>query len=249
MKRRASTDRSTTRVFLVGEQRLVIDALRMSLSSHQLTVHSATGAETAEVLESVISTKPDLVIMGDRGAFQDREELISSIRGTGTHAVVLCSWSRNPSGEQISKSEQISKARFVLAGASALFDISDGHEALLDIILSLRNGVTIITDHVRYTAEAMVRDYDQAEKARQLVLERLTEREKRILREIAAGRSAMEIADRSFTSINTVRSHIRAVLMKLGVKSQLAAVAMAHENGWTGPQDVPAYSTSPNYSV
>jgi len=33
-------------------------------------------------------------------------------------------------------------------------------------------------------------------------------------------------------SLTTVRSQIRSVLMKLGVNSQLAAVALARRQGW-----------------
>ena len=44
---------------------------------------------------------------------------------------------------------------------------------------------------------------------------------------LAFGLSATEIAWLEHVSVTTVRSHIRAVLSKLGVGSQLAAVAMA----------------------
>jgi DNA-binding NarL/FixJ family response regulator len=47
------------------------------------------------------------------------------------------------------------------------------------------------------------------------------------------GRSAAEIAASSFVSLATVRSQIRAILQKLDVTSQLAAVAAAHHSGWT----------------
>jgi two-component system nitrate/nitrite response regulator NarL len=46
------------------------------------------------------------------------------------------------------------------------------------------------------------------------------------------GDSADEIAASTFVSLATVRSHIRAILQKLGVNSQLAAVAAASRAGW-----------------
>jgi DNA-binding NarL/FixJ family response regulator len=36
----------------------------------------------------------------------------------------------------------------------------------------------------------------------------------------------------SFVSVATVRSQVRAILLKLGVNSQLAAVAAARQSGW-----------------
>ena len=47
------------------------------------------------------------------------------------------------------------------------------------------------------------------------------------------GCSAERIADESFVSIATVRSQIRSILEKLDVRSQLAAVALAHRAEWT----------------
>ena len=41
-----------------------------------------------------------------------------------------------------------------------------------------------------------------------------------------------------FVSLATVRSHIRAILQKLGVNSQLAAVAAATKAGWNAGASV-----------
>jgi DNA-binding NarL/FixJ family response regulator len=57
--------------------------------------------------------------------------------------------------------------------------------------------------------------------------ERLTHREALVLGALADGLSADEIAEAHFVALTTVRSQIRAVLHKLGVRSQLAAVALA----------------------
>jgi DNA-binding CsgD family transcriptional regulator len=54
----------------------------------------------------------------------------------------------------------------------------------------------------------------------------LTRREQEVLASLLAGRSAAEIAAAEQVSMATVRSHIRAVLAKLGVSSQPAAVAL-----------------------
>ena len=47
------------------------------------------------------------------------------------------------------------------------------------------------------------------------------------------GHCAEEIANAAFVSISTVRSQIKAILQKLGVNSQLAAVALARRAGWS----------------
>ena len=56
----------------------------------------------------------------------------------------------------------------------------------------------------------------------------LTASERRVLFYLTEGWSAQEIADELVVSLTTIRSHIGSVLRKLGVKSQLAAVAIAN---------------------
>jgi DNA-binding CsgD family transcriptional regulator len=56
----------------------------------------------------------------------------------------------------------------------------------------------------------------------------LTISEHRVLYHMMRGAAASEIADCLIVSLATVRSHIRSILRKLGVSSQLAAVALAN---------------------
>jgi DNA-binding NarL/FixJ family response regulator len=60
---------------------------------------------------------------------------------------------------------------------------------------------------------------------------KLTPREIEILRELAAGRSTSEIAEALFISPLTVRSHVKSILAKLGVRSKLEAVTVALRQG------------------
>ena len=60
----------------------------------------------------------------------------------------------------------------------------------------------------------------------------LTDREEQVLLAICDGESAAGIAADWEVSVATVRSHIRAVLAKLGAGSQLEAAAMARWVGW-----------------
>ena len=75
----------------------------------------------------------------------------------------------------------------------------------------------------------------------------LTRREQFVLAELIEGYCAEEIAGAAFVSISTVRSHIKSILHKLGVSSQLAAVALARREGWSlekHPVKVPGDSES-----
>ncbi len=64
-----------------------------------------------------------------------------------------------------------------------------------------------------------------------VALTSLTVAEEDALRGLMTGLTATQIAAESHRSINTVRSQIKAVLSKLGVQSQLTAVAVANRSG------------------
>jgi DNA-binding CsgD family transcriptional regulator len=105
-------------------------------------------------------------------------------------------------------------------GAHVLFDL----DALPAELLALSRSGTLGTERVIGRHSAHLPPSLEA-----LLL--LTSSERRVLYYLTAGRSAQEIADELVVSLATVRSHIRSVLRKLGVRSQLAAVAVANSRG------------------
>ena len=64
------------------------------------------------------------------------------------------------------------------------------------------------------------------------LLSQLTPREKDVLLALARGQRPSMIAESAELSVETVRSHIRSIRQKLGVTSQLQAVALANQAGW-----------------
>jgi DNA-binding NarL/FixJ family response regulator len=57
----------------------------------------------------------------------------------------------------------------------------------------------------------------------------LTAREQVVLQHMQQGLSASEMAGIDYVTVSTVRTQIRQVLFKLGVSSQIAAVALANK--------------------
>ena len=75
-----------------------------------------------------------------------------------------------------------------------------------------------------------------------LLLRSLSVRERQILTLLARGYSNRRIAESCYLSINTVRTHVQNVLIKLGVHSKLEAVALAVQRGLVTAGDPPKES-------
>jgi DNA-binding NarL/FixJ family response regulator len=71
----------------------------------------------------------------------------------------------------------------------------------------------------------------------ELLLRSLSEREREILALLARGHSNRRIAEGCRLSLNTVRTHVQNVLVKLGVHSKLEAAALAVRRGLVPASD------------
>jgi DNA-binding NarL/FixJ family response regulator len=120
-----------------------------------------------------------------------------------------------------------------VAGASAVIDRSQPFDELFwTITRLLRRGQAAVTEP-RSSPPRALAVAERPSEFRLQAFEVLTDREKVVLAELIEGHCAEEIANAAYVSISTVRSQIKAILQKLGVNSQLAAVAQARRAGWS----------------
>jgi NarL family two-component system response regulator LiaR len=119
----------------------------------------------------------------------------------------------------------------VEAGASGFLRKTEGVDELLGIIRAAAAG-EILVDRVALARllPQVARERERRRDA-QLLLSQLTDREREILTLLSEGLRNDDIAAKLFISPQTVQTHVRNLLGKLGVHSKLEAVAFAVRNG------------------
>lgn len=211
----------TTRVLLIGERFLLLDALRLALSADEIDV-AAVGTRRHGVEEAIGTFHPAVVVFD--GSETPIGAISLSIRSLKKNEVIVVGIA--------SESVSVAAAQMVSAGADCVLGLDTGFEDLAETIKrALEGQVTVPLDR-RYVLEKLLRDYRTAEQQRWLRFEELTDRERSIFALVYEGMSADQIADNACVSVSTVRSHIRSILRKLDVNSQLSAVAMARSQNW-----------------
>jgi DNA-binding NarL/FixJ family response regulator len=65
--------------------------------------------------------------------------------------------------------------------------------------------------------------------------EPLTEREEQVLAKVARGRTNNEIADELFITLSTVKTHVTALMLKLGVRNRVEIAMWAYETNRVRP--------------
>jgi two-component system, NarL family, nitrate/nitrite response regulator NarL len=96
-------------------------------------------------------------------------------------------------------------------------------------------GLPVVDDHVRDAWLASYHQESGQSRAGRDRLESLTSREGEVLAHLMAGRGVRDIAEHSCVAESTVRTHVKSILAKLDVSSQVAAVGAAYKAQWRPP--------------
>ncbi len=115
-------------------------------------------------------------------------------------------------------------AAAIAAGAVGWIRKTSSIDVLAETVRAAASGRMRMSPEMRAAWLAEHRLANDSVRAELDRLEQLSPREREVLRHLAEGLRAAEIAELLFLSIATVRSHIHSVLVKLGVNSQQHAV-------------------------
>jgi DNA-binding NarL/FixJ family response regulator len=208
------------RIVIVDDDPLVRMGLKAILSSEPGWVVVAEAGDGEQAIAAVREHAPDVVLMDVRMPTMDGLAATRAITEERLGAAVLVlttfevdeyvfeAMRAGAAGfvlKRVPPTELIEAVRVVAAGESLLFPAS---------------------------TRAVIERFAAAEGVE---MPELTDREQAVLRELARGRSNQEIASGLFVSVETVKSHVAAILMKLGVRDRTQAVIVAYESGFVTP--------------
>lgn len=115
------------------------------------------------------------------------------------------------------------------AGASGFLLKRTPPEQLIEGIKTVASGDALLSPSI--TKRLITEFATRPERVVDPKLAQLTDRERHVLVEMAKGLSNEELAETLFISENTVKTHVKRVLTKLGVRDRVNAVVMAYQGG------------------
>jgi DNA-binding NarL/FixJ family response regulator len=126
------------------------------------------------------------------------------------------------------------------AGASGFLLKRASPERLIDAVRTVAGGEALLDPAVtRDLVERFVRPADGAAGVpapdTDPALNRLTERERQVLRLVGQGRSNAEIADLLVIAESTAKTHVKRVLAKIDARDRAQAVVFAYRSGLVTP--------------
>lgn len=220
-----TSGRPLSLVALVDDHRLFSASLSMALQTAGLDVLAPTLTSMTEVLEVLLDAHPAVVMLDrDLGPLGSGEALISPLSEAGAWVIVV-------SGTL----DEVVMGRCLAKGATTCVSKSDPFEDLLGVALSVMEGRKPLPDAERYRLIGEWRRWQASTNLTKAPFSQLTSREAAVLGKLMDGRSVKGIAEDDFVSEATVRSQVRGILGKLGVSSQLEAVAAALRAQWRPP--------------
>lgn len=211
------------RIAVVDDHELLAHSAAYALRAHGIDAQ-VVEVTTLEAIEAgVLRIDPQVVLIDlHLGVIGHSTPLIPRFCAAGIEVVVM-------TGE----TDRALWGACVEAGAAALVEKRLSFDELVEHLRRIIEGGAAMAQAERLDLLATLNERRRDETTRLELFSRLTTREAAVLHRLVQGLSAEEIATDTFVSIATVRSHIRAILQKLSVNSQLAAVAAATKAGWT----------------
>ncbi|MFE2835036.1 response regulator [Streptomyces mirabilis] len=215
-------------VLLVDDEPLVRAGLRAVLAAQPDIEVVGEAADGAAVIPLVRRLRPDVVAMDVRMPLMDGIEATRALLRTVSDPPKILVVTTFENDEYVYEALRAGADGFLLKRARPA-------EIVHAVRLVAEGESLLFPASVRQLAA----EYGDGggNRAARAAMERaaLTEREAEVLRLMARGLSNAEIAGRLIVGTETVKSHVSAVLAKLGARDRTQAVIAAYESGFVAP--------------
>jgi two-component system, NarL family, nitrate/nitrite response regulator NarL len=206
------------RVLIVEDHQMLAEALALGLGNRGFDCRVADLSDIGSTLDEAARWHPALVLLDlDLGA-ADGLSFLRNLRATGARVLVITGCR-----------DESRLAAAVALGAAGWVSKTEAFEQLLAFAERAARDEPLIALVRLEELTQLGREQLKAEADLRTRAALLTPREREVLAAISDGTSAQGVAERFTISIGTARAHIRSILMKLGVSTQLAAVAMVRQ--------------------
>jgi DNA-binding NarL/FixJ family response regulator len=209
-------------VLIVEDHALLAQTLVIALNAEGCRARVAALISPAVLLQQVRTLRPGAVLLDlDLGALGDGANLVQPLTELGARVLVV-------SGS----ADRLRLAETVERGAVGFLSKTEPFEQLLSTVLDVVAQRPVLSTAQRYELMAELGSARSTRNKDLTPFKTLTPKERSVLAALAHGQRTETIASAAVVSEATVRSQIRSVLAKLGVNSQLEAVALAWTAGW-----------------
>jgi len=207
-----------TRVLVVDDHVVFAQLVERAMRHEPDMTCIGTASSVTEARRLCTTLRPDVVLMDVRLPDGDGVDAATEIMGDnpGVRVVVLSAFI-----------DAALMRRASLAGATALLAKDGDLDELLVAIRSSECGSLSVNPKLLHQ---LVREAPKAAPGPDL-----TQREREVLRMLAEGSDLTVIAREMSISVHTCRGHVKNVLAKLGVHSQLQAVVVGMRHGLIEP--------------
>jgi DNA-binding NarL/FixJ family response regulator len=214
----------TTRVLLADDQALVREGFRHIIDAREDLEVVGEAGDGREATALAASTQPHVILMDVRMPVVDGIEATRRIVDSGHPAriVILTTFDLD---------EAVYGALRAGASGFMLKDIRAGE--LVQAIRLVARGEALLAPTV--TRRLLDRFADALPGEPPPELDELTPREVEVLRLVARALTNAEIAERLVLTEATVKSHVSAILRKLGLRDRVQAVVAAYDAGLVRP--------------
>lgn len=214
------------RLIMIEDHELLAQSLEATLRAEGIDVVHVWSEDRDDLLERAVEAAPGLTLLDyDLGPKVGKAAgLIEPLRDAGMDVVML-------TGE----TDRLALAACVREGAVGVINKSVSFDELVDRIQVALDGREFMTRHEREELLSTLRVHEAQREQELKAFRELTARESEVLAALMDGKAADTIAEESVVSVATIRTQIRSILAKLGVNSQLQAVARARQARWEAP--------------